>query len=44
VPGTNGIELIKMMLAERPRLPILVKSVHDESQFAMRAIRAGAKG
>lgn len=44
LPGTNGIELTKAMLAERPKLPILVFSVHDESLYALRALRAGAKG
>ncbi len=44
MPGTNGIELIKLMLAEEPRLIILVVSMHDESLYALRALRAGAKG
>jgi DNA-binding NarL/FixJ family response regulator len=44
MPGTNGIELIKLMLAERPRLLILVLSMHDETLYALRALRAGAKG
>ena len=44
MPGTNGIELIKLMLAEQPRLLILVLSMHDESLYALRALRAGAKG
>jgi DNA-binding NarL/FixJ family response regulator len=44
LPGSNGLELIKMILAELPQMPILVLSVHDESHFAIRAIRAGAKG
>jgi DNA-binding NarL/FixJ family response regulator len=44
MPGTNGIELIKLMLAEQPRLPILILSMHDESLYALRALRAGAKG
>lgn len=44
LPGTNGIELIKLMLAEQPRLPVLVVSMHDESLYALRALRAGAKG
>jgi DNA-binding NarL/FixJ family response regulator len=44
MPGTNGIELIKLMLAEQPRLIILVLSMHDESLYALRALRAGAKG
>ncbi len=44
LPGTNGIELIKMALAEEPRLIILVLSMHSESLYALRALRAGAKG
>lgn len=44
MPGTNGIELIKLMLAEQPRLRILMLSMHDESLYALRALRAGAKG
>jgi len=44
MPGMNGIELIKLMLAEQPRLIILVLSMHDESLYALRALRAGAKG
>ena len=44
MPGKNGIELIKLMLAEQPRLVILVLSMHDESIYALRALRAGARG
>lgn len=44
LPGTNGIELIKLMKAERPRLVLLVVSMHDESLYALRALRAGARG
>jgi DNA-binding NarL/FixJ family response regulator len=42
--GTNGIELIKLMHAEKPHLPILMLTMHDESLFALRALRAGARG
>jgi len=44
LPGANGIELIKNIRAEFSRLPILVLSMHDESLYAMRAMRAGADG
>ncbi len=44
LPGTNGIELIKLMKAEQPKLPILMLSMHDESLYALRALRAGAVG
>jgi len=44
MPGRNGIELIKLLKAERQQLPILVFSMHAEEQYAVRAIRAGAAG
>jgi DNA-binding NarL/FixJ family response regulator len=42
--GTNGIELLKSIKAEHPKLPLLVLSMHDESLYALRALRAGARG
>ena len=44
LPGANGIELIKNIRTEFPKLPILVLSMHDESLYALRALRAGAEG
>ena len=44
LPGANGIELIKNIRAEFSKLPILVLSMHDESLYAVRALRAGANG
>jgi DNA-binding NarL/FixJ family response regulator len=44
LPGANGIELIKNIRAEFQKLPILVLSMHDESLYALRALRAGAEG
>ena len=44
LPGKNGIELIKDVRALRPALPVLVLSMHDESLYAGRALRAGARG
>ena len=44
LPGANGIELIKNIRAEFSRMPILVLSMHDESLYALRALRAGAEG
>ena len=44
LPGINGIELIKMILAETPHMPILVVSMHEETHYALRALKAGAKG
>ena len=42
--GRNGLELIKDLAAVQPGLPVLVLSMHEESLFAGRALRAGARG
>jgi DNA-binding NarL/FixJ family response regulator len=42
--GQNGIELIKDIKARSPHLPVLVHSMYDESMYAERCLRAGAKG
>jgi len=44
LPGRSGLELIKDIHAVEPDLPILVISMHDESLYAERALRAGARG
>lgn len=44
MPGRSGIELIKLVKAERPKLRILVLSMHSEAQYAVRAVKAGASG
>ena len=42
--GSNGIELVKNLKARYPDLPTLVLSMHDESLYAERALRAGSLG
>jgi len=44
MPGRSGMELIKQVRSERPRLRILVLSMHEELQYAVRAIKSGASG
>ncbi len=44
MPGRSGIELIKQVRGEKPKLRILVLSMHQEPQYAVRAIKAGASG
>ena len=44
LPGRNGLELIKDVRALHPELPVLVVSMHDETLYAQRALKAGAKG
>jgi DNA-binding NarL/FixJ family response regulator len=42
--GRSGLELVESLLARRPRLGILVLSMHEEEIYAERALRAGALG
>jgi DNA-binding NarL/FixJ family response regulator len=44
LPGKNGLELIKDFQAVQPGLPVLVISMHDESLYAERVLRAGGRG
>ena len=44
MPGRSGMELIKLVKAEKPKLRILVLSMHQEMQYAVRAIKSGASG
>ena len=44
MPGRNGIELIKQVKDEFPRLPILILSMYKEDIYAVRALKAGASG
>jgi DNA-binding NarL/FixJ family response regulator len=42
--GPDGLELLKSLRAKYPSLPVLILSMHDESVYAERALRAGANG
>jgi DNA-binding NarL/FixJ family response regulator len=44
MPGRSGMELIKLIRSEKPRLRMLVLSMHQEQQYAVRAIKSGANG
>ncbi len=44
IPGRSGIELIRLIKVEKPKLPILILSMHKEDQYAVRTLRAGASG
>lgn len=44
MPGLSGIDLIKRLKAEKPKLRMLVLSMHGEQQYAARALKAGASG
>jgi len=42
MPGRNGLDLIELIKANRPKLPILVFSLHNEKQYAIRTLGTGA--
>ena len=44
MPGRGGLDILKELKALKPKLPVLVLSIHPEEQFAVRALRAGASG
>lgn len=44
LPDRNGLELIKDLQTLHPGLPVLVVSMHDESLYAERVLRAGGRG
>lgn len=44
LPDTDGIELTRELVKEFPGLVVLVLSMHDEPQYAVRAMQAGARG
>jgi DNA-binding NarL/FixJ family response regulator len=44
MPGKSGMDLIRQLKAEKPKLRIVVLTMHHENQYAVRAIKAGASG
>ena len=44
LPGQSGLELIKDVQVMHPRLPMIVLSMHDETLYAERVLRAGGRG
>lgn len=44
LPDRNGIEILKDVKIIKPKLPVLIMTMHDEHRFALRTIKAGAQG
>ena len=44
MPDRNGIDALKLIKKEYPRLPVLILSMYPEEQYAIRALKAGAAG
>jgi len=44
MPGRGGLEVLKEIKKSKPKIPVLVLSMHPEDQFAVRVLKAGASG
>jgi DNA-binding NarL/FixJ family response regulator len=44
MPGRSGLEVLREIKRSRPKLPVLVLSMHPENQFALRVLKRGAAG
>lgn len=44
MPGLSGLDALKQIKAENPKLPVLILTMHPEEQYALRALKAGASG
>jgi two-component system invasion response regulator UvrY len=44
MPGLDGLEVVSQLHAHYPDLPILILTMHEEGQYVVRAIQAGAMG
>lgn len=44
MPGRDGVDILRQIKAEKPKLPVLILSMHPEEQYATRVLKAGASG
>ncbi|HBG03984.1 MAG: DNA-binding response regulator [Geobacteraceae bacterium GWC2_58_44] len=44
MPGINGLETLKLLRHDRPKLPVLILTMYPEEQYAIRAMKSGASG
>jgi two-component system invasion response regulator UvrY len=44
MPGASGLDALKELREQQPKLPVLVLSIHSEEQYAARVLKAGAAG
>ena len=44
MPHMDGLDVLKQLKIEKPKLPVLVLSIHPEDQYALRVLKAGAAG
>jgi two-component system, NarL family, invasion response regulator UvrY len=44
LPDASGLDVLDQLQSERPTLPVLIMSIHDEDQYGLRVLKAGASG
>jgi len=44
MPHIDGLDVLKQLKVEKPKLPVIILSIHPESQYALRVLKAGASG
>jgi DNA-binding NarL/FixJ family response regulator len=44
MPGMDGLDVLKQLKIEKPRIPVIILTIHPESQYALRILKAGASG
>jgi len=44
MPGMDGLDVLKQLKIEKPRIPVIILTVYPETQYALRILRAGASG
>jgi two-component system invasion response regulator UvrY len=44
MPGRNGLDVLRDIKSQRPKLPVLILSMYPEEQYALRVLKAGASG
>jgi len=44
MPGRSGLDVLRDLKREQPKVPVLVLSMHSEDQYGKRVLKAGASG
>ena len=44
MPGMDGLDVLKQLKVEKPHIPVIILTIHPESQYALRILKAGASG
>lgn len=44
MPGMDGLDVLKQLKIEKPHVPVIILTIHPESQYALRVLKAGASG